>query len=72
MTVHKPLLQLLKMAGLKCDNYVDPLTFCERIFFAGWAKVVNCGANIVIFTCNVVFFEANVVKNDVNIVKVVY
>jgi len=40
--------------------------------FLVWAKVVNCGANVVIFTNNVVILEANVVKNDSNVVKVAF
>ena len=29
------------MAGLKCDNYVDPLTFVSGSFFGLWLNPVN-------------------------------
>ena len=67
MTVHKPLLQLLKMVGLKCDNYVDPLTCCERFFFCDGesskllVNLVILQANLVKMIVNLVIFEANLV-----------
>ena len=46
------------------------LLFVSGSFFVVWTKVVNCGANVVIFVCNVVNSEANIVKSDANVVRI--